>query len=43
MESRRDDFFRQVLPDFLHQVELLGITKTELKHLITKLENNENK
>jgi len=43
LESRRHDFFRQILPEFIHQVEMLGITKSDLKQLITKLENNENK
>lgn len=43
LESRRNAFFKQVLPEFIHQVELLGITKTDLTQLITKLENNENK
>jgi len=43
LESRRNAFFKQVLPEFIHQVELLGITKTDLTQLITKLEKNENK
>ena len=43
MESRRDDFFKQILPEFIHQVELLKITKSDLKQLLINLENNENK
>ncbi len=43
LESRRDDFFKQILPEFIHQVELLKITKPDLKQLFTKLEKNENK
>ena len=43
MKSRRDDFFKQILPEFIHQVELLKITKPDLKQLFTKLEKNENK
>ena len=43
MESRRSDFFKHVLPEFTHQVELLKITKQDLKQLIKKLDKNENK
>ena len=43
MNSRRDDFFKQILPEFIHQVELLKITKPDLKQLIKKLDENENK
>ncbi len=37
MESRRNDFFKQMLPDFIHQVELLKITKLDLIQLLKKL------
>lgn len=38
---RKQEFFEQVLPEFLHQVEMLHITKTDLQPLISKLEENE--
>lgn len=43
MESRREDFFKQIVPEFIYQVELLKITKSDLKQLILKLDKNENK
>jgi len=43
MESRRNDFFKQILPEFIHQIGLLKITKKDLKQLLNKLEKNENK
>ena len=42
LELRRQEFFEQILPEFMHQVELLKITKTDVLPLITKLESNEN-
>ena len=43
MESRRNDFFKQILPEFIHQIGLLKITKKDLKQLLKKLKKNENK
>lgn len=43
LESRREDFFKQIVPEFIYQVELLKITKSDLKQLILKLDKNENK
>lgn len=40
-DMRKQEFFEQVLPEFIHQIELLKITKTELQPLISKLEENE--
>jgi DNA-binding transcriptional regulator YhcF (GntR family) len=42
LEIRRREFFEQTLPEIVHQVELLKITKSDVKPLITKLEENEN-
>ena len=36
LEGKKEEFFNKVLPDFLRQAELLGITANELKtHLET--------
>ena len=36
MEKKKKDFFHQVLPDFIKQAEMLGITADELqKHIKT--------
>lgn len=43
MEIRRKEFFEQTMPDFIHQLELLKITKKDVTDLISKLEENENK
>ncbi len=40
---RRQEFFEFTLPDLIDQIELLKITKSDVKTLITKLEENENK
>lgn len=42
-ELRRQEFFKQTLPEFIHQVELLKISKTDVASLISKLDENENK
>ena len=38
---RKKEFFEQVLPEFIHQIELLKITRTDVQNLIEKLEENE--
>jgi len=43
MTMRRKEFFDFTLPEIIKQVELLQIKKTDVKELITKLNNNENK
>jgi len=43
LKTRKQDFFEQILPEFMHQIEILKISKTEVLPLITKLEENENK
>jgi len=43
LKTRKQDFFDQILPEFMHQIEILKISKTEVLPLITKLEENENK
>lgn len=42
LKVRRQEFFEQTLPEIIHQVDLLKITKSDVKLLITKLEENEN-
>lgn len=42
LEVRRKEFYEHLLPDFIHQLELLKITKKDLSDLISKLEENEN-
>ncbi|MDB4335029.1 GntR family transcriptional regulator [bacterium] len=42
-EVRRHEFFKQALPEFEHQVEVLKIAKSEVNSLITRLDENENK
>lgn len=39
---RRNEFFEQSLPEFMHQAELLKITKSDVSSLIAILEKNEN-
>lgn len=39
---RRQEFFEFTLPELIDQVGLLKITKSDVKTLITKLEENEN-
>ncbi len=36
LEGKREEFFNQVLPEFLKQAQLLGISATELKKHIEK-------
>ncbi len=43
LNIRKQDFFEHILPEFMHQIEILKISKTEVLPLITKLEENENK
>jgi len=43
LNARKQDFFDHILPEFIHQIEILKISKTEILPLITKLEENENK
>ncbi len=42
LEIRRKEFFEHTLPDFMHQLEILKITKKDVSQLISKLEENEN-
>lgn len=42
LEVRKKEFFEHILPDFIHQLELLKITKKDVSDLILKLEENEN-
>lgn len=37
LESKREEFFNQVLPEFLKQAQLLGISANELKKHIEKI------
>jgi GntR family transcriptional regulator len=41
MDLRKQEFFEQMVPEFVHQVDVLKVTKSELGFLIEKLENNE--
>lgn len=45
LARKRSDFFQKVLPGFLHQAALLGITSADLKKYLDKLntENHEDK
>ena len=45
LARKRSDFFQKVLPGFLHQATLLGITSADLKKYLDKLntENHEDK
>ena len=38
---RKKEFFEQILPEFIHQIELLKIKKDDVQSLIAKLEENE--
>lgn len=40
-EKRKTEFFNQILPEFMHQIEILGIKKTDVQQLIEKLDQNE--
>jgi len=42
LDKKRSDFFEKVLPDFIRQAELLGISLSELKKHLNQL-NNESK
>lgn len=37
LEGKKEEFFNQVLPEFLRQAALLGITSSELKKHIEKI------
>lgn len=39
-EERRKIFFRKVLPEFIRQASLLGITSAELKSQLEQLDNH---
>lgn len=39
LESKKEDFFNKVLPDFLKQAAILGITAGELKKHLETLNN----
>jgi GntR family transcriptional regulator len=41
-ELRKQEFFEQMVPEFIHQVDVLKIRKSEMNLLISKLEQNEN-
>jgi len=43
IDKRKTEFFEHTLPEFIRQVELLKITKSDAGPLISKLEENENK
>lgn len=42
IEMRKREFFEQTLPEFLHQIEVLKIAKSDVSLLISKLDENEN-
>ena len=39
LQRKKSDFFKKVLPDFIRQAALLGITSSDLKKHLEKLNN----
>lgn len=39
-DQRKTEFFNHVLPEFIQQVEVLGLTETDLKPLFNQLKKN---
>ncbi len=39
-DQRKKEFFNHILPEFIQQVEVLGLTETDLKPLFNQLKKN---